>query len=137
MHTKSFFVGWALLLTLFTGCDKPAGGDDAAKKESTAATAPLIGRWVRPDGGYILMVNRVEPEGKLGASYFNPNPIRVSAAQASVEGGAVKLFVELRDEGYPGCTYNLTYDKANDQLVGVYFQAAQQQSYDIAFERAQ
>jgi hypothetical protein len=30
----------------------------------------------------------------------------------------------------------LTYDKAKDQLVGVYYQAAQQQSYDIVFERA-
>lgn len=82
------------------------------------------------------MVNRVETDGKVTASYFNPNSIRVSRAQASVVDGVLKLFVELTDEGYPGCTYKLTYDKANNQLAGVYFQTAMQQSYDIVFERA-
>lgn len=122
-----------MLVALAIGC-KPSS-EMAPATADPAAFVPLTGRWVRPDGGYMLMVNRVEPDGKVAAGYFNPSPIRVSQAQASVEGGTLKLFVELRDEGYPGCTYKLTYDKAKDQMTGVYFQAAQQQSYEIVFER--
>ena len=133
MRTRILFFGLAVCLASFiTGCSKPA-----VDKDFVVATEPLIGRWLRPNDGYVLMVNRLEPEGRLGASYFNPNPIHVSAVQASVEGNSVKLFVELNDEGYPGCTYNLTYKKSKDQLVGVYYQAAMQQSFDIVFERAQ
>jgi len=130
------FIGMVALVVAAVGCSPTGNGDAAAEKVFSAKTEPLVGRWVRPDGGYTLMVSRGEPEGRLRASYFNPNPIRVSAVRASVDGDAVKLFVELNDEGYPGCTYNLTYDKAKDQLVGVYFQAAMQESYKISFERA-
>ncbi len=83
----------------------------------------------------MLAINRVQPDGTVEAGCFNPNPIRVSRARASPDGGKLELFVELRDSGYPGCTYKLTYDKAEKKLAGVYFQAAQQQSYDIVFAR--
>jgi hypothetical protein len=43
--------------------------------------------------------------------------------------------MELRDEGYPGSTYTLQYDEANDQLVGIYFQAAVRENYAVAFQR--
>ena len=46
-----------------------------------------------------------------------------------------KVFIELRDTNYPGPTYTLTYDPKEDQLKGVYFQAALQQSYDVVFVR--
>jgi hypothetical protein len=119
----------AALIILTGGC-KPAG-------EPIASVTPtrLIGRWVRPDGGYVLAVERVEPDGKVTAQYLNPQPIRVSQAQASVKDGAVQLFVELNDVGYPGCTYLLTYDQATDQLAGTYYQATMRQRYAIAFER--
>ncbi|MBM3861944.1 MAG: hypothetical protein FJ395_20155 [Verrucomicrobia bacterium] len=123
----------AMLVVMALGC-KPSA---ETPKAEGAAFAPLTGRWARTDGGYMLMVHRVEADGKANVGYFNPNAIRVSQAQATAEGGVLKLFVELRDEGYPGCTYRLTYDKAKNQLFGVYYQAAQQQSYDIVFERAQ
>ncbi|MCX7047854.1 MAG: hypothetical protein NTX50_20505, partial [Candidatus Sumerlaeota bacterium] len=97
--------------------------------------APLIGQWVRSGEEYVLMLNRVNADGTADAAYYNPNPIHVSVAKASQESGEIKLFVELRDTGYPGCTYKLTYRKASDTLNGVYYQAAMQQSYDIFFER--
>jgi hypothetical protein len=131
IHTM-LTIAW--LSTLVIGC-KPAPETASAPVNSTAF-APLTGRWVRPDGGYILRVQRVESNGQASVEYFNPNPIHISQAQASIEGATLKLFVELQDEGYPGCTYKLSYDKAKDQLAGVYFQAAMQQSYDIVFERA-
>ena len=109
------------------------GGTSASAPESPYA--PLLGRWLRPDGGYVLAINRVDSDGTADAAYYNPNPIRVSRARASADGGKLELFVELRDAGYPGCTYKLIYDKAEKKLTGVYFQAAQQQSYDILFVR--
>lgn len=95
----------------------------------------LVGKWQRPDGGYVLEIRSVEPSGKVEAGYFNPNPINVSRAAAMREGGTTKVFVELRDENYPGCTYSLTYDPQSDQLFGQYYQAAVQQTFDVVFAR--
>lgn len=111
------------------GCSKQTTSDAAAQLEK------LKGRWVRPDGGYVIEIGKIEADGKLAAAYFNPNPINVSKASAKQEGGQIKLFVELRDQNYPGCTYDLTYDSQNDTLVGVYFQAALQQRFDVVFAR--
>jgi hypothetical protein len=47
----------------------------------------------------------------------------------------LKIFVELHAPGYPGSTYTLTYEPARDQLEGIYFQAALQQSFDVVFVR--
>ncbi len=95
----------------------------------------LKGRWRRPDGGYVIDIKDVEATGKVDAAHYNPNPIRVSKAESTREGGATKLFIELRDTGYPGCTYKLTYDPQTEQLRGVYFQAAIQQNFDVVFSR--
>ncbi len=95
----------------------------------------LVGKWERPDGGYVLEIRSVDASGRMEAGYYNPDPIRVSKALAIQEGAVTKVFVELRDVNYPGCTYSLTYDAQNDQLYGQYFQAAVEQTYDIAFAR--
>jgi hypothetical protein len=100
-----------------------------------ANTQRLIGNWVRTDGGYIIAVRSVDPAGRVDASYFNPRPINVSRAEAAVKRKTATLFIELRDEGYPGSTYTLEYDSTNDALAGVYFQAVQQQSYNVIFVR--
>lgn len=97
----------------------------------------LVGKWMRPDGGYVIEINHGSPDGTLECAYFNPNPIHVSQAQVTSEGENIKLYVELQDTGYPGCTYNLTYDPVSDQLKGIYYQAAVQQSYEIMFNRIQ
>ncbi|OGR31583.1 MAG: hypothetical protein A2139_13870 [Desulfobacca sp. RBG_16_60_12] len=68
-------------------------------------------------------------------AYFNPRPINVSRAEAAQEGTTTKVFIELRDTNYPGSTYTLAYDPQSDQLKGVYFQAALQQSFDVVFVR--
>ena len=95
----------------------------------------LVGRWVRPDGGYILHITAADASGKLDAGYFNPNPIHVARAEASGEGSMIKVLVELRDVNYPGSAYTLAYDPTADQLRGVYFQAVEQQRYEIQFVR--
>jgi hypothetical protein len=95
----------------------------------------LVGRWQREDGGYILDVRSISPEGKADAAYYNPNPITVARAEALHEGDALTLFVELRGANYPGSTYRLVYDAARDTLVGTYFQALQGQTFDVTFVR--
>jgi hypothetical protein len=72
----------------------------------------------------------------MDATYSNPNPINVSIAEASREGGTVKLFLELRGPGYPVSTYALNYDPISGRLIGVYFQAVLQQKFNVVFQRA-
>jgi hypothetical protein len=95
----------------------------------------IVGRWQRPDGGYILQITNADENGKLDAGYFNPNPIHVSRAQALRDGSAVKLFVELRDANYPGSTYALAHDPTDDLLKGIYYQAALGQQFEVIFQR--
>lgn len=97
--------------------------------------AKLLGKWARPDGDYVLEIKEIDPAGKLEAGYFNPDPIKVAQARALRDGEVTKVFVELRDVNYPGCTYSLSYDPQHDQLFGTYFQAALNQTYDITFGR--
>lgn len=95
----------------------------------------LVGRWQRTDGNYVLEIRKVDPDGTVEARYFNPNPINVAAARASMEEGLPRLSIELRDANYPGSTYALDYSPANDELVGVYFQAVEDMTFDVAFKR--
>ena len=109
---------------------------EAPAAQADAAFASLPGRWVRPDGGYVINIKRVDASGKLDAAYANPNPLPFSRAEATLEGKAIKLFFEIRAGGYNGSTYTLTYDPAADVLKGVYFQAVAQQKFDVYFTRA-
>jgi hypothetical protein len=95
----------------------------------------LKGRWVRPDGGYMITIKGVDAEGKLDADYANPNPLPFTRAEASRDGNRIKVFFELRAGGYNGSTYTLTLDPTNDVLKGTYFQAVARQQYEIYFAR--
>jgi hypothetical protein len=120
--------------------DVPGAAMNATNQPTSSATInpsyeKLKGRWLRPDGGYIVEIRGVESGGKMDAAYFNPRPINVAKAEASSEGQTVKAFIELRDVNYPGSTYDLAYEAASDQLVGIYYQAALQQRFEVVFER--
>jgi hypothetical protein len=114
-------------------------------RSSLAATADsaepgfqaLSGRWLRPDGGYILDIQAVDARGTIEAVYLNPRPIAIARAEATRDSSTLRVFVELRAPGYPGSTYTLTYDPQRDQLAGIYFQAALQQRFDVVFVRMQ
>lgn len=107
----------------------------AAAPAPTANVAKVKGRWLRPDGGYILAITAIEADGRAEAGYFNPNPIKVAWATVTSEGAETKVKVELRDTNYPGCLYKLTYLADKDRMVGTYFQAQMQQTYDVEFVR--
>ena len=95
----------------------------------------LQGRWTRPDGGYVLEIKGVAADGRLDAAYFNPRPVHVAEARAFREGSTIKVTVELRDQNYPGSTYNLRFDPRTDRLDGDYYQAVARQHYPIFFVR--
>ncbi|MCB1687322.1 MAG: hypothetical protein KDI33_02495, partial [Halioglobus sp.] len=95
----------------------------------------LLGQWVRPDGGYLISINGVDADGKLDAMYANPQQLPFSKAQASRDGDTIKVFLELRAGGYNGSTYTLVYDRGQDELKGVYYQAVARQKYTVAFQR--
>jgi hypothetical protein len=114
----------------------PAGATDAGKPApSQTDFQRLEGKWVRPDGGYVLELRNVKKDGSLTAAYSNPRPIRVFRAEASRKDGTLCVVVELRDVNYPGSTYTLQYDPVSDRLRGTYFQAVQRQTFEIEFVR--
>ena len=95
----------------------------------------LIGRWVRPDGGYVIHVREIKPDGSVDAGYFNPKSINVSEANVSVWKGFNQLFIKLDDKGYPGSTYTLYYYAEKDALAGFYYQAVVNETFEVLFRR--
>jgi hypothetical protein len=100
-----------------------------------ARAQQLEGKWIRLDGGYTLVIDDVESDGTATAAYYNPRNIHVSEARWEMEKDRLNLFVELKDTHYPGSTYSLVYADDKDVLHGYYFQAVQQQNYEIRFVR--
>ena len=109
--------------------------NQSRESDTLVSYQKVQGRWQRADGGYIIDIRKVEADGTLTVAYLNPRPINVAKAEASMAGGALKVFVELRDVNYPGSIYQLTYDPAADRLRGTYFQAALGETYDVEFTR--
>lgn len=107
----------------------------AQSKRAEVAAERLVGRWIRPDGGYVLEIRSAQADGKLDAAYLNPRSIKVSRAEWRREEGRLLVFVELRDVNYPGSTYNLRFVPDKDSLVGAYYQAVQKQTFDVEFVR--
>ena len=117
----------------------PAVAEDTQEPDVTPEPGfeVLLGRWVRPDGGYAITIRSVDPDGNLDADYANPGPLPFAEARASRDGNEIRVFFELRAGGYNGSTYNLTYDQENDVLRGVYYQAVAKQRFDIYFDRVE
>jgi hypothetical protein len=118
------------------GAESARGPAGRAETRVDAEYGVLQGRWVRPDGGYVIAINSANADGKLDASYANPSPLPFAVAQATRSDGALNVFFELRAGGYNGSTYTLTYDPSRDILKGVYFQAVARQRFDVYFVRA-
>lgn len=94
----------------------------------------LQGSWIRTDATYVIELSHAQ-NGTLQASYFNPKPINVGKTETAEQDGMVQIMVELQDINYPGSSYVLTYDRKQDILQGVYFQAATKKSYKVGFVR--
>lgn len=120
----------------------PAANSVSTSSPPAATSVPsdplkaVTGKWLRPDGGYILEIQSVRTDGKAEVGYFNPSPINVSRSEIKRDGAGAGILVELRDANYPGCIYRLTYDPKSDELRGQYFQAALEETFDVVFVRS-
>ena len=117
-----------------------ASNAQKSKDEMVQAVSPenfqnFVGRWIRPDGGYIIEIRDVDSNGLLQAAYFNPRPIHVSQARLTFVNKETQVFIELRDVGYPGATYTLTYHPKQNVLAGLYYQPTASQSFEVIFVR--
>ena len=131
MHKKPTKI---ILITIFV-CALCFSAAEIVKSNEHPDFRVLIGEWVRPDGGYVVHVRDVNPDGSVDARYYNPNEINVAEANVSTWKGLIKLFIKLQDKGYPGSTYTLYYYAEKDVLAGFYYQAAIQQTFEVVFLR--
>jgi hypothetical protein len=128
-HFKIVVILIILALAVF-----PRDAETAASEEKPDFKV-IVGEWVRSDGGYIVRIRDVNPDGSVDAGYFNPAKINISEANVSLWKGFVKLFIKLQDKGYPGSTYTLYYYPEKDALAGFYYQAAIGQTFEVVFLR--
>jgi len=134
----SFYtVVFSLLLVFgFIGCKETKTVKKVNDKQTVKIDKQLLqGSWVRTDAEYQIKLSEVQDNGIIKAQYFNPRPINVSKSEWVNAEGFLKIYVELRDENYPGSNYNLTYIPERDMLVGDYFQAVEGVTYYIEFVR--
>lgn len=96
--------------------------------------ADFHGEWLRQDGTYKL---HVEPKkgGGVKVGYFNPKSINVESAEFIEREGMLSLVVVLRDEGYPGSTYQLMFDPSYRVLAGNYRMPGQGQQHQVYFQK--
>ncbi|MBT8338425.1 MAG: hypothetical protein HKP58_00290 [Desulfatitalea sp.] len=95
----------------------------------------IVGKWTRTDGNYTIHVRDIKSDGSADIGYFNPGTINVAESHVAGQDGLVKLFVKLQDRGYPGSTYTLYYYAEKEALVGYYYQAAMDRTFEVIFLR--
>lgn len=113
----------------------PAAKSLTETKIDTSALNLIVGRWVRPNGGYVLDIMSAGPDGKLNVGYFNPKSINVARSEWAQQEGKLYVMVELRDINYPGSMYGLLYIPELDRLQGNYFQAQENATFEVEFVR--
>ena len=134
---RSVFAACAVVLFVWLFYGTASAGQEQDMQESKGFTAAkqLEGRWVREDGGYMLVLQDIKSDGSLKAFYFNPRQINVHEANWKFEDERLLLYVELRDVNYPGSNYTLMFRASQHLLWGSYFQAVQKQTKDVNFVR--
>ena len=105
------------------------------QQKTIPAKSKLVGEWTRTDASYQIKITELLDDGTMKAGYFNPTSINVASAMWAFADGVLKIYIELRDENYPGSNYNLIYDSERDLLAGKYFQAVERVTYDVGFTR--
>lgn len=126
-------------LLLFATCLlcllSPAYADQATASVLKPDLGVIAGEWQRTDGGYLIKVDNIKPDGQAKVEYFNPRPINVEQAAISREKGLIRLFIKFQDKGYEGSTYTLFYYVEKDAMAGFYYQAAMDRTYEVIFMR--
>lgn len=118
---------------IFISCDNKT--ENKSQIVQKTDKTKIIGEWLRTDSDYMIKIAAVNDDGLLLAQYFNPNPINVGKAEWLSSDGFIKIYLELRDENYPGSNYNLMYLPDRDMMVGDYFQAVEGLTFYVEFSR--
>jgi hypothetical protein len=127
----------AIIASYFIFFNKPVTEttNESVIKTTTVDKNIIAGSWIRTDADYQIKISDVSDNGVMIARYFNPRPINVSKAEWAYREGFLKIYIELRDENYPGSNYNLTYIPERDMLAGDYFQAVEGLTFYVEFRR--
>jgi len=133
-HSSIAFLIMIGFFALFS-CGNQSREKSTSKYVSDTKLTAALGKWQRTDAEYILELKNIKTDSTLEAAYLNPKPINISETHWKVNGEYFYFLVKFDDEGYPGSYYSLGYIPEEDRLYGFYFQAVQQQKYDVVFER--
>lgn len=150
MKQKSRFLSViAVIVTLVSfGCNDEEDKTNAVERTDSATISVnkqvektldknlLAGDWIRTDAEYKIQISELFEDGKMKAGYFNPRSINVSQAQWKSEGAMLKIYIELRDQNYPGSNYNLVYLPDRKVLAGEYYQAVERNKYKVEFAKS-
>ena len=141
VRTSRPVIPWIVTLILLVFCfllpwiASAESGKDGRPNPAQTDYGRMEGKWLRPDGGYVLKLSDVTSEGTLKAAHFNPRPINVGKAEWRTMDDRLLVFVKLQDVNYPGSTYRLIYDPEHDRLNGYYYQAVTKETFDVIFVR--
>ena len=111
----------------------PVNEPIAAQPQVVPDKNVIVGEWTRTDASYQLKISSLTDGGVMKAEYYNPRSINVSKSTWEFSAGVLKIYIELRDQNYPGSNYLLTYFPERDSLGGTYFQAVERVTYNVGF----
>lgn len=96
----------------------------------------LTGKWLRDDGNYTLEIKSVNENGTLNVAYFNPKPTELGRTEWMMYKNKLHVLVELKGP-YVLSNYQLVYDEETKRLSGTFFQAVEQETYSIYFDKVE
>ncbi|HAV12345.1 MAG TPA: hypothetical protein DCX06_02450 [Opitutae bacterium] len=88
----------------------------------------FFGAWTRGDGGYTIEVAPSAAIDGVVVKYFNPDSINVERSNFDLTGEEPRLQFVLRDTGYPGSSYELSFLSERRVLIGTYSRPGSQPS---------
>jgi hypothetical protein len=136
MNNPQRMLYFLLLATIFSFTLSQPIHAEIKEPPSTKPDYTLIsGEWQRTDGSYLLRVSDVQADGRAKVEYFNPSPIHVDDNSILIQKTLIKLFIKFQDKGYEGSTYTLYYYQKKDALVGFYYQAPMDKTFEVIFMR--
>ena len=153
LKTKLAALLFAAIAVFTISCNQPQQKNETADNTATTEAAVpaiepvaqqpattvdknlLTGNWTRTDAPYQIRIFELREDGSMQVGYFNPKSIHVGKANWISADGVLKIYIELRDENYPGSNYTLMYYPDKDVLTGNYFQAVEGTTYDVGFTR--
>jgi hypothetical protein len=136
MNTPRRIVYLLLLFTpLFLTIMRPIHAEEKPSPVTKLDYGIITGEWRRTDGGYLIKISNVQADAQAKVEYFNPSPIHIAQAAISTQKELIRLFIKFQDKGYEGSTYSLFYYAEKDALVGFYYQAIMDKTFEVIFVR--